>query len=69
MLENIRVVEIRRVLAGPYEAILADLGADVVKVEKPDGGDDARHMGAAFKGGDLAALPRDQCNRRRSRST
>ena len=53
MLQNVRVVEIGQVLAGPYaSAILADLGADVVKVEKPDGGDDARHMGAAFKYGD-----------------
>jgi len=53
MLENVRVVEIGQVLAGPYaSAILADLGADVVKVEKPNGGDDARHMGAAFKNGD-----------------
>ena len=53
MLENIRVVEIGQVLSGPYAStILADLGADVVKVEKPDGGDDARHMGAAFRNGD-----------------
>jgi formyl-CoA transferase len=53
MLENIRVIEIGQVLSGPYAStILADLGADVVKVEKPDGGDDARHMGAAFRNGD-----------------
>jgi crotonobetainyl-CoA:carnitine CoA-transferase CaiB-like acyl-CoA transferase len=53
MLQNIRVIEIGQVLAGPYAStILADLGADVVKVEKPNGGDDARHMGAAFKNGD-----------------
>jgi formyl-CoA transferase len=53
MLEKIRVIEIGQVLSGPYAStILADLGADVVKVEKPNGGDDARHMGAAFKNGD-----------------
>ncbi len=53
MLENIRVIEIGQVLSGPYAStILADLGAGVVKVEKPNGGDDARHMGAAFKNGD-----------------
>jgi formyl-CoA transferase len=53
MLQNIRVVEIGQVLSGPYAStILADLGADVIKVEKPNGGDDARHMGAAFKNGD-----------------
>lgn len=53
MLERIRVIEIGQVLAGPYAStILADLGADVVKVEKPELGDDARHMGAAFRHGD-----------------
>ena len=53
VLANIRVIEIGQVLSGPYAStILADLGADVVKVEKPDGGDDARHMGAAFRNGD-----------------
>lgn len=53
MLKNIRVIEIGQILAGPYAStIFADLGAEVVKVEKPDGGDDARHMGAAFKHGD-----------------
>ena len=53
MLQNIRVIEIGQVLAGPYAStILGDLGADVVKVEKPAGGDDARHMGAAFRNGD-----------------
>ena len=53
MLDRIRVIEIGQVLASPYaSAILADLGADVIKVEKPELGDDARHMGAAFKHGD-----------------
>jgi len=53
MLKNIRVVEIGQILAGPYAStIFADLGAEVIKVEKPDGGDDARHMGASFKNDD-----------------
>lgn len=53
VLAGIRVVELGQVLAGPFAgAILADLGADVVKVEKPDGGDDARQMGPAFRYGD-----------------
>jgi formyl-CoA transferase len=53
MLDRIQVIEIGQVLAGPYaSAILADLGADVIKVEKPELGDDARHMGAAFRQGD-----------------
>jgi crotonobetainyl-CoA:carnitine CoA-transferase CaiB-like acyl-CoA transferase len=48
-LEGIRVVEIGRALAGPLAGvILADMGADVVKVEKPDGGDDARLWGPPF---------------------
>jgi formyl-CoA transferase len=47
MLEDLRVIEIGQVLAGPYAgAILADLGATVIKIEKPDGGDDGRRMGA-----------------------
>jgi formyl-CoA transferase len=49
MLEDLRAIEIGQVLAGPYAgAILADLGATVIKIEKPDGGDDARRMGPAF---------------------
>ncbi|MCW5237446.1 CaiB/BaiF CoA transferase family protein [Verminephrobacter eiseniae] len=52
-LQSIRVLELGQVLAGPFAgAILADLGADVVKLERTDGGDDARHMGAAFRHGD-----------------
>jgi formyl-CoA transferase len=49
MLEDLRVIEIGQVLAGPYAgAILADLGATVIKIEKPDGGDDGRRMGAPY---------------------
>ncbi|MGG5887401.1 CaiB/BaiF CoA transferase family protein [Falsiroseomonas sp. HC035] len=52
-LEGIKVVEVGQVFAGPFAgAILADLGADVIKVEKPEGGDDARQMGRAFRHGD-----------------
>lgn len=48
-LEGIRVVELARVLAGPWAGqILADLGADVIKVENPKGGDDTRHWGPPF---------------------
>jgi formyl-CoA transferase len=53
VLDGLRVVELGQVLAGPFAgAIFADLGAEVIKVEKPDGGDDARQMGAAFRHGD-----------------
>ncbi|KQT09312.1 CaiB/BaiF CoA transferase family protein [Ramlibacter sp. Leaf400] len=53
ILRGLRVLELGQVLAGPFAgAIFADLGAEVIKVERLDGGDDARRMGAAFRGGD-----------------
>ena len=48
-LAGLRVLDLSRILAGPYAAqMLADLGADVVKVENPDGGDDTRKWGPPF---------------------
>ena len=45
-LQGIKVVEIGQALAGPLSGVIfADLGADVIKIEKPDGGDDARLWG------------------------
>lgn len=53
VLEGIRVLELGQVLAGPFAgAIFAGLGAEVIKVERIDGGDDARRMGPAFHNGD-----------------
>jgi crotonobetainyl-CoA:carnitine CoA-transferase CaiB-like acyl-CoA transferase len=48
-LDGIRVLELARVLAGPWAGqMLADMGADVIKVENPDGGDDTRAWGPPF---------------------
>src|SRR5438034_2551990 len=48
-LAGVKVVEIAQNLAGPFAGeILARLGADVVKVERPEGGDDARGWGPPF---------------------
>ncbi len=50
-LNGLTVIDMSRVLAGPYATmVLADLGARVIKVEIPDGGDDARHFGPFVNG-------------------
>src|ERR1700712_1777229 len=54
-LAGIRVLDLSRVLAGPWcTMILADLGAEVIKVENPRGGDDTRHWGPPYVGGEAA---------------
>ncbi|UCI22191.1 CoA transferase [Mesorhizobium sp. B2-1-8] len=67
-LKGIRVVELARILAGPWAGqLLADLGADVIKVESPDGGDDTRKWGPPFvmshDGENLSAAYYHSCNR------
>ena len=52
-LEGILVADFSRVLAGPFATmLLGDLGADVVKVERPEGGDDTRAWGPPWRGED-----------------
>lgn len=50
-LENIKVLDLSRVLAGPYcTMLLADMGAEVIKVEAPKTGDDSRQFGPYIEG-------------------
>ncbi|NQV21059.1 MAG: CoA transferase, partial [Rhodospirillales bacterium] len=50
-LDGVTVVDLTRVLAGPYcTMVLLDLGARVIKVERPEHGDDARHIGPFVDG-------------------
>ncbi|MBT6312624.1 MAG: CoA transferase [Alphaproteobacteria bacterium] len=52
LLDGVKVIEVGQALVGPYTGmILADMGADVIKIEKPNGGDDARLWGPPFKDG------------------
>ena len=67
-LTGTRVLELARILAGPWAGqILADLGADVIKVERPGAGDDTRGWGPPFvigaDGGQLGSAYYHACNR------
>jgi crotonobetainyl-CoA:carnitine CoA-transferase CaiB-like acyl-CoA transferase len=56
-LTGIKVLDFSQMLAGPYcTMMLADMGADVVKIERPGGGDDTRRMGPPFINGESAAF-------------
>lgn len=65
LLSGVRVVELGQILAAPFAAeILGDLGADVIKVEKPNGGDDARGWGPPYWEGDAALFHQMNRNKR-----
>jgi formyl-CoA transferase len=65
-LDGIKVLDLSRVLAGPWcTQLLADLGADVTKIERPGSGDDTRHWGPPWhgEGADRVAAYFLSCNR------
>ena len=65
-LAGLKVLELARILAGPWAGqLLADLGAQVIKVERPGVGDDTRHWGPPFAA-DGAAAYFHACNRGKS---
>ena len=64
-LDGIKVIDCSQILAGPFcSMLLADHGADVIKIEKPNGGDDVRTWGPPFIGKDSSAFVQLNRNKR-----
>ncbi len=56
-LDNVTVIDFTQILAGPFcTMLLADMGANVIKIEKPNGGDDTRRFGPPFVNGESVAF-------------
>src|SRR6187401_831943 len=65
VLDGVRVVELTEALAGPYAAmLLGDLGAEVIKIERPGVGDQSRRWGARLPGGESAYFCATNRNKR-----
>jgi len=72
-LSHLKVLDLSRVLAGPWASqLLADMGAEVIKIEKPNGGDDTRHWGPPYlkdsKGNDTKESAYFLCTNRGKKS-
>ena len=64
-LDGVTVLDASQILAGPFcTMLLADMGANVIKVEKPTGGDDTRRMGPPFIGDATSAFLQVNRNKR-----
>lgn len=67
-LQDVRVLDLSRVLAAPHcTMVLGDLGAEVIKVERPETGDDTRQWGPPFAGGESTYFL--SCNRNKKSIT
>ena len=65
LLAGVRVLDLSRVFAGPFATmVLGDLGADVIKVERPGDGDETRRWGPPFRDGDATYFYAVNRNRR-----
>ena len=57
ILDGLKVIDCTQILAGPFcTMMLGDMGAEIIKVEKPNGGDDIRRFGPPFIDGESAAF-------------
>ena len=64
-LDGLRVLDVSQVMAGPFCCLLlGDMGAEVIKIEKPNGGDDSRRFGPPFINGESAAFMAMNRNKR-----
>lgn len=64
-LDGLRVLDVSQVMAGPFCCLLlGDMGAEVIKIEKPAGGDDSRRFGPPFLNGESAAFMAMNRNKR-----